>query len=809
MMVPQLQGVEDGAILNYTCNEGGIPHFFDNLSAESVFSPVSCGTSGMISFNKNIIFSNNCKFWGYIEERTYHWHGIDKCGNETDLTIIVRLVDTEAPVLINVPELTCVDDPLLKKVDAIDNCGNPFFRFWDTPIQSPCGSGPAWRRTYEAWDDCGNFSRDTAILIGNDLTHPNITFVNPILADLEFGETLIVECGSYDGHYTPFGPDDVHVENSCSVGLTVHFHENIIESGNCTNGVVAVLDLEWAATDVCGNLTVETIRANVVDHTRPVLLNFAPDVTIGCRDSIPAIQATDNCGDVTLNIEETVIQGSCPYEYDVQRHITATDPCGNQTAVLQNVHVGNGNGPTIEGVVKDVCDDLSIPNVTAFDPCAGEFVPVTMTQDTLDTNCDDGIVIERIWSAVDACGHVTEIKQRIVVGDHTPPVIKIPTNSIILDFLDAVGKNLVYLSQTEIVDKLNALNDNSVIVFDDCDQQITPVFTVEITYAANCQEDGYFEHRVYTWVATDVCGNSTSLSFNVDIMDDVPPVLLGVPEDASYICQQLPAPPTVTSDDPAQPVTIVYSQQIVPGDGPGEFIVHRKWVGTDACGNVTVAVQTIIWIPNTLLECEIILPDQVECNSHGVLIGSNVTGGLGPITYNWEVVGEKCFIQSGQGTPEILIYIGWTQVEIILTVTDAYGCSTVCSATLNCVIGTGNPLIGTTPTLNSEIVNGSDKKVVENADISLPEGYLTKLNLWPNPANGSVNLSFDSYINHEIQFSLTNMLGQVVLTENFNALKGSNTHTVDVSRIHEGSYMMQVKSEREMYSKVVVILRNN
>jgi hypothetical protein len=69
----------------------------------------------------------------------------------------------------------------------------------------------------------------------------------------------------------------------------------------------------------------------------------------------------------------------------------------------------------------------------------------------------------------------------------------------------------------------------------------------------------------------------------------------------------------------------------------------------------------------------------VECNSHGVVIGSNVEGGLGAITYMWEVIGEKCFIQSGQGTPEITIYVGWTTVEIILTVTDEFGCSTTCS----------------------------------------------------------------------------------------------------------------------------------
>jgi hypothetical protein len=102
-------------------------------------------------------------------------------------------------VIINVPEYTCVGDPSLKEVEAIDNCGHPFLTFWDTEIPSPCGPGKALRRTYEAYDDCGNFTRDTSILIPNDGTHPNLIFTNPILADLEFGEILIVECRTIMG----------------------------------------------------------------------------------------------------------------------------------------------------------------------------------------------------------------------------------------------------------------------------------------------------------------------------------------------------------------------------------------------------------------------------------------------------------------------------------------------------------------------------------------------------------------------------------------------------------------------------------
>jgi len=807
---PELANVSNGDILNYTCNEGGIPEFYDDLSAESIFSPVSCGSAGIISFDVKTVETNNCKHFGYLEQRILHWRGVDLCGNVSDLTITARLIDDEAPVLFGVPDTTCVDDPALKDVEATDNCGHPFIRFWDTKIPNPCGNGIAFQRTYEAYDYCGNSMRDTSILIPNDNTHPNITFVNPILADLNFGEILIIECSGANGNYSPFGPEDVSVQDGCPMGLEITFEETIKETRDCSEGVLAVVDLTWYAVDLCGNLAWETITAHVVDTTPPVILNYLPALSIGCDEALPDVEATDNCGDVVITTTETIIPGNCEFKYDVKREITATDPCGNVTVQTQIIHVGVNGGPIIEGVVEEICDDLSIPDVTAFDPCSGKDVSVTMTQDTIDVpECKDGIVIVRTWTAVDVCGDVSVVKQTIIVGDDQAPEIQVPTWSIILKYLEDVGTGLVNLSQEEIMKQLNDLDDGSIFVHDNCDQQIIPVFSLEVTFAGNCAEDGYFEHRVYTWIASDACGNSSSVSFDLNIMDDIAPAFSAVPSDATVICDQLPPVPQVFVDDPAQPVDVVYEQIINPGAGPGEFDVIRRWTATDACGNVAVAEQHIRWIPDTGLSCDIIMPSQVECNSHGVPILSDVFGGLGGLTYEWEVIGEACFIQAGQGTPAIDIYVGWSEVTIVLTITDAFGCTTQCSATLDCVLSPLNPFTGITPetTPEAHVIPGviNAPPYVDQSSVE----YLTRLNLWPNPANGSVNLSFESTAPQEVEFTLLNFLGQVILTDKIDAIKGYNSRKVDVSEIPEGGYLMQIKSERAMYSKVVVILHND
>jgi hypothetical protein len=190
-----------------------------------------------------------------------------------------------------------------------------------------------------------------------------------------------------------------------------------------------------------------------------------------------------------------------------------------------------------------------------------------------------------------------------------------------------------------------------------------------------------------------------------------------------------------------------------------------------------------------------------------VPIGSAASGGLGDINYEWEVFGEKCFIQSGQGTPEMGMYIGWDEVEITLTLTDAYGCSTTCSATLDCEDLAPNPLA----------VNAGDQ-VAPIGNIQIPavsstggspdlESNLRQFTLWPNPAKDVITVSFESLLEQDVQVSLVNFMGQTMLREDMTAAKGMTNHQMDVSKIPEGGYMMQLRSGKDIYTKVIMVIR--
>lgn len=808
-ILPEMAGLAQDSVIEYACNEGGIPAYFDTLDTQSIIAIGTCGGSFEVTFTEEIDVQRNCEFFGYLEQRIYLWTATDLCGNTTSRTITIRLIDNEAPVISGVPEMVCIGDPALNNIEVSDDCDQVSLRYWDVNIPNPCGEGTARRRTYEASDDCGNIAVDTAIILPQIQTAPLIIFTNPLIVHMDSGMVMTMNCDAENQRYTTFGVSDVSVEGACSAGSVIGFSETVIATGDCADGgFLAVVQLRWTATDVCGNYAESMLQVNIVDESNPVFVNFTPVLFVGCNDSIPEMAASDNCGDVIMSHTDIIIPGPCVYEYRVERLITATDICGNTITRLQIIHVGNNGGPVITGVVEEICDDLTIPVVTAYDECAEQFVEVTMHQDTLDVTCRDGLVIQRTWTATDACGNTTVIHQRIILNDQTPPEIYIPNYSVILRFLDH-DPNLVYQSQTHVMQLLNELNHESVTVFDDCDQVIIPVLTTDTLHAVDCEIAGYAWRIIYTWTATDICGNTASISFTVDVMDDEAPVFMEMPTDTMIVCAPLPpAPDVVLMLDSLEQVSMVYTETVVPGPGPGQFTVTRTWTATDSCDNVTIYIQRILWQPESTLECSIILPELVECNSHGNIITSVIIGGTGPYIYEWRVEGEKCFIQGGQGTPEIEIYMGWADVKIILTVTDTFGCVSMCMTFLNCIevfelpisanIETGSDLVlpehtATSPTINTESETNSG---------------IQQFTLWPNPAKETINIGFESGKEGMVVYTLMDYLGQTLSTNRILAHKGYNVQQIDASLLSSGSYLIQLRSEAEFYTKGIMIIGN-
>ena len=300
---PVIQGVPE----DITVNCGEIPE------APFVYATDECLCACVVLFEETVPTSD-CQD-GQIIVRT--WTANDDCGNVTTETQIITLVDNEAPVLIGVPDVTCIGAPELNSVSAIDNCAIPSIQFTEVEIPNPCGSGMVVQRIYEASDDCGNTSRDTVILLPNNQNQPSIELVNPILLDLAPGEIPVVNCS---GQYTTsFGINDVKVEDICMNGGTVFFNETLLETSDCTDGgVVAIMEVKWIVVDACGNLGERTMIVHLIDETSPVFVNFDSEVSIGCENELPSILASDNCGEAFITTQDSIIPGDCASRYDIR-----------------------------------------------------------------------------------------------------------------------------------------------------------------------------------------------------------------------------------------------------------------------------------------------------------------------------------------------------------------------------------------------------------------------------------------------------------------------------------------------------------
>lgn len=798
ILQPEIYGIADGTVLTYNCSDGGIPEFFGDLGPIFALGAGSCGNSFIMSFGVDTLLAPDCEVQGFLEIRAYTWVAIDECTNQSTMTIYARLIDDVAPVLTGVPDTACINVPI--DVNATDDCGTATIDFVDTDIPNPCGSGLAVQRIYRAYDECGNSSRDTTILLPNNQTPPNIEFTNPILTAISNGDTLLVNCETQNGLYTSFGIADVEVEAVCG-GLNLTFTEELLAQGDCdTDGIVATIELRWTATDLCGNSSELIIIANVMDESAPVFEGFLPFVNVDCNDDLPQFFASDNCGVVTFQITwDSIIPGACVYEYEMQRMVSATDECANTTTLLQTIQVGNGEGPTFNGIIDVVCNNGTIPAVTAYDACAGEFTVVNMVADTLISPC--GMIIERIWTSTDSCGNTTSSVQTVIVNDTIPPQFDIPVNSFIYRLWYNSPKE-IFLSKANHILFLSQLNSSSIAVTDNCDQPVNVEFIVDTLIAEDCLENGYLQYRIYTWTATDVCGNTATVSFSVYIVDDVPPVLEFAPGDLTVVCDTLPMIiPPVFIEDASQPVTVAFSEATIPTDVPGIYLVIRTWTATDACGNVAIYEQTIEWTPESLAECNIVLPPAVACNTHGVPICAENTDNMPGTTYFWEIVGEDCFIQSSPDSACILMYIGWSPVEITLTTTDAFGCVTTCITTLNCEFSLGQSVYSGT-NLQSDFNRG------EVNPLGNTVGKLQQLRLFPNPSSGNINVSFETNIEGEVEFHFTSLLGELIQRDIMTASKGLNNTTLNVSHVPDGSYLMQIRTATEVHTNVVVIMQN-
>ncbi|MEZ5030626.1 MAG: gliding motility-associated C-terminal domain-containing protein [Saprospiraceae bacterium] len=289
--------------------------------------------------------------------------------------------------------------------------------------------------------------------------------------------------------------------------------------------------------------------------------------------------AKDNCDDnVDVTFEEIILQGDCEQDgYYIFMHCiwTAVDDCGNQAVFEIYAKVSDTHPPMLMPLPKDVtisCEEMepSIPMVKGEDNCTEDII-VNFNQSILPGNCPQAYTIVRTWSAEDECGNETVHTQYIHVVDQEAPV-----------FTD-IPANLTIECDDPIPSTQPEAEDN-------CDPQVT--ITLKEKEVDGPCTGTYLLLR--EWTATDDCGNTAVVAQQIYVEDTTPPVLVGMPADATVECDNVPDPADVKAVDACDPdAVLTYKEVRQNGNCPQSYTLIRTWTATDDCGNTTSDSQVI------------------------------------------------------------------------------------------------------------------------------------------------------------------------------------------------------------------------
>uniref|UniRef100_UPI0025C0F193 gliding motility-associated C-terminal domain-containing protein n=1 Tax=Flavobacterium sp. UBA6135 TaxID=1946553 RepID=UPI0025C0F193 len=472
----------------------------------------------------------------------------------------------------------------------------------------------------------------------------------------------------------------------------------------------------WTATDACGNTTTHVQTITVEDTTAPLFVGDLPqDITVEC-DAIPGavtLTATDNCSTATVTFTKTEDNYTCDGSYIITRYWTAVDSCGNTTIHTQVITVQDTTAPTFVGVLpqdtKAECGFIPVPeNVTAIDNC-GEAIVTLVENNTSNSNCAGAFTLTRTWTATDSCGNFVTHTQTIIVQDTTPPSFvealpadltvsceAIPTAAVLTANDICSEATVTFVESIAIGDCANSyVITRTWLAVDTCNNEITHVQTITVqditaptfveslpadttvecdsipaaailTAIDNCGtatvqfnevivngscEGEYQINR--SWLAIDICGNSTMHTQVITVEDNTAPVPATQFESVINVsCDQIPVMPELEfTDTCSTEVDVVFTEETI-NQTQNSYSIVRSWLVSDSCGNSETYTQTInVTIVNTIetLESELCIEDDAidlfslldpGVEQNGTWIDFDGSGGLEGSIFNPASVSE-------------------------------------------------------------------------------------------------------------------------------------------------------------------------
>jgi hypothetical protein len=314
-------------------------------------------------------------------------------GQELDLDLLTVLITCPPDVSVSCNQ---VPPPDPSAANAVTNCPPAQIVVSDVIIPGVCPNQYTLVRTYESTDQCGGYDSCIQIIAVDDNQSPIVNCP----------QDITVSCPS---QIPPPCTACVTTTDCSGSAATVTFLGDVITNQICASNYV--ITRTYHATDVCGNSAscIQTITIN--DPIAPVI-NCPPNVAVNCLSStLPAstgmATAIDNCsGSSTIQYIDMIVNQLCPNTYTILREFAATDACGNSSTCVQVITVTDAvNLPPNGGSTVPCISDAQIPPVPPIVVSAcGD--PLTMTGPTVSPDPLCSGIKTYTWDYTDCSGAV-------------------------------------------------------------------------------------------------------------------------------------------------------------------------------------------------------------------------------------------------------------------------------------------------------------------------------------------------------------------------------------------------------------------
>ncbi|MFN5296065.1 MAG: hypothetical protein ACK5BL_11080, partial [Flavobacteriales bacterium] len=426
------------------------------------------------------------------------------------------------------------------------------------------------------------------------------------------GADATIECPATPEFTAPTA-DDV-----CGEATVVEVSD-ITTEGSCEGTYSRTIT--WKAVDNYGNESAPVSQTITVTDTTDPVINALTNGEVSCGNGVNFEQATatDNCdSDVSLSYEDEIISfGGCEYT------TYSKGGWGSTSASTPGQYRDNNFDAAFPSGLTIGCEigSFTFTNAQAIEdyiPSGGgaAVLPagntINPSADIYSNNFADQLaaaVLNVTFDAYDETFGGSDIN----LGDlpfASGTFAGMTANQVIAIANDAIGGCGSTYTNIELSAAMEAINLSFHEGTENSGALVCGSEETECSYTA-----------IRTWTATDNCGNTSTATQTITVVDNVAPVISAAGESTVIYCPATPEFTAPTATDNCSEVEVIVIEDVTyDGDCAGTYSRTITWAADDACGNRSENVsQTITVVDITAPSISLLCGDTtITCPSEPV-----------------------------------------------------------------------------------------------------------------------------------------------------------------------------------------------